>query len=168
MNKRIIKLTKLKLHSSLLSHPIDFFESEFFLKNYPPASEASREGANLTERKNPHTPLYGVKEFVCLPVCLLPNSTPIISGLAEQNGMKFFWGISGKNGNFTRDLSSNQNQKRFEKKLAGLAARAVFVGSFYKSLDLHHSQGGMKFATQISPLLNLFIVFMPKVPQKVK
>ena len=29
-------------------------------------SEASREVANLTGRKNPHTPLYGVKEFVCL------------------------------------------------------------------------------------------------------
>ena len=36
--------------------------------NYPPASEASREVANLTERKNPHTPVYGVKEFVCLSV----------------------------------------------------------------------------------------------------
>ena len=46
--------------------------------NYPPASEASREVANLNERKNPHTPpVYCVKEFVCL----LPNLTPIISGL---------------------------------------------------------------------------------------
>ena len=36
---------------------------------YPPASEASREVANLTERKNPHTPVYDVKEFVCLSVC---------------------------------------------------------------------------------------------------
>ena len=39
---------------------------EFGLNNclccYPPASKASREEANLTERKNPHTPLYGVKE----------------------------------------------------------------------------------------------------------
>ena len=25
-----------------------------------------REVANLTERKNPHTPVYGVKKFVCL------------------------------------------------------------------------------------------------------
>ena len=31
-----------------------------------PASEASREVANLTWRKNPHTPIYGVKEFVCV------------------------------------------------------------------------------------------------------
>ena len=40
--------------------------------NYTPASEANREVANLTERKNQHTPVYGVKEFlsVCLSVCL--------------------------------------------------------------------------------------------------
>ena len=37
--------------------------------HYPPASEASREVANLTWRKNPHPPVYGVKEFVCLSVC---------------------------------------------------------------------------------------------------
>ena len=51
---------------------------------YPLASEASREVENLTERKNPHTPVYGVKEFVCLWSTL----TPIISGVAEQNGLK--------------------------------------------------------------------------------
>ena len=33
-----------------------------------PVSEASREVANLTERKNTHPPVYGVKEFVCLSV----------------------------------------------------------------------------------------------------
>ena len=33
---------------------------------YPPASKASREVANLTERKNQHSPVYGVKEFVHL------------------------------------------------------------------------------------------------------
>ena len=33
----------------------------------PPASEASREVENLTRRKNPHTPVYGVKESI-LPV----------------------------------------------------------------------------------------------------
>ena len=35
----------------------------------PPASKARREVANLTEGKSLHTPVYGVKEFVCLPVC---------------------------------------------------------------------------------------------------
>ena len=35
-----------------------------------PASEASRELANLTWRKNTHTLVYGVKEFVYLSVCL--------------------------------------------------------------------------------------------------
>ena len=39
------------------------------LNFYPPASKASREVANLTERKNPHTPVHGVKEFVRLSVC---------------------------------------------------------------------------------------------------
>ena len=38
------------------------------LVHYPPASEASREVANLTEIKNPHAPVYGVKEFVRLSV----------------------------------------------------------------------------------------------------
>ena len=42
----------------------------------PPGSEASREVANLTERKNPHTLVYGVKEFVCLSVCLLQCVPP--------------------------------------------------------------------------------------------
>ena len=37
----------------------------FLVVNYPPASEASREGANFIERKNLHYPVYGVKEFVC-------------------------------------------------------------------------------------------------------
>ena len=36
---------------------------------YPPESEAGREVANLTERKNPHASVYGAKEFVCLSVC---------------------------------------------------------------------------------------------------
>ena len=54
----------------------------------PPARKASREVANLTERKNPPTPVYGVKEFVRLSVCLWSTLTPIISGLAKQNGLK--------------------------------------------------------------------------------
>ena len=32
-------------------------------------SKARREVANLTERKNAHPPIYGVKEFVRLSVC---------------------------------------------------------------------------------------------------
>ena len=45
----------------------NFITVQFIIKN-PPASEAIREEAHLTERKNPHTLLYGVKEFVCLSV----------------------------------------------------------------------------------------------------
>ena len=87
-----------------------------------------------TERKNPHAPVFGVKEFVCQSLF---------------------------------DLSSNQNQKPFEKKFATLAARAVFVNLFslQKQLindflagnnysDLPYLQRVMKFAIQISPLLN--------------
>ena len=36
-------------------------------------SEASRQVANLTERIHPHTPVYGVKEFVCLSVKIALN-----------------------------------------------------------------------------------------------
>ena len=50
---------------------------------YPPASEASRDVANLTERRNPQTPYMVSKN---LPVGLLPNLTPDISGLANRMG----------------------------------------------------------------------------------
>ena len=46
------------------------------------------EVANWTESKNPHTPVYGVKEFVCLSVRLWQTLTPIISRLPKQNGLK--------------------------------------------------------------------------------
>ena len=48
------------------------------------ASDLSREVANLTEIKNPHTPVYGVKEFVCLSVCL-----PVVIYAPFAGGMKF-------------------------------------------------------------------------------
>ena len=57
------------------------------LSFYPPAREVSSDVANLTERKNPHAPVNGVKEFVCVSVT---NFDPNFSGLAEQNGLKFF------------------------------------------------------------------------------
>ena len=37
---------------------------------YLPASKASREVENFDWKKNPHTLVYGVKEFVTLSVCL--------------------------------------------------------------------------------------------------
>ena len=67
----------------------------------------SREVANFTERKNTHTPVYGVKELVCLSVT-----------------------------NF--DLNY------------------LRTGEIENYSDLHHLLGGMKFATQILPLLNYF------------
>ena len=35
----------------------------------PLPAKRVKELANLIERKNPHTPVYGIKEFVCLYVC---------------------------------------------------------------------------------------------------
>ena len=70
-------------------------ETEMFKQMFIPL-QAKR----VTERKNPHAPVFGVKEFVCQSLF---------------------------------DLSSNQNQKPFEKKLATLAARAVFVNLFFPS-----------------------------------
>ena len=58
-----------------------------------------RDVANLNERKNPLTHMFGVKGFVCLST----TSTPIITGLAKlnypdrhhfQRGMKFASQIS--------------------------------------------------------------------------
>ena len=40
----------------------------------PPASEVNREVANLTERKNLHTPVYGAKEYTII-FYLQVNST---------------------------------------------------------------------------------------------
>ena len=75
-SKRFLKL--LQISSS------EYFKTSFIIKdsgspeqryyrfnlktrNYPPASEASREVANLTERKNPHTP---VPRIWCQRICL--------------------------------------------------------------------------------------------------
>ena len=84
---------------------------------FPPAKEANREVANLTERKNPHTLVYGFKEFVCLS---LTNFDPNYPGTGRTELPR---------------LSSNQNQKPIEKKFAGLAARAVFVSLFSKTAN---------------------------------
>ena len=43
-------------------------------------SEANREEANFTQRKNQHTPVYGEKN---LSGCMSQNFTPIISVLAK-------------------------------------------------------------------------------------
>ena len=58
---------------------------------YPPGSEASMEVANLTERKNLHTPLYGIKEFVCLSVVNFDPNRLYLSALftmfaSSENG----------------------------------------------------------------------------------
>ena len=61
------------------------------MKVYPPASEASREVANLL-KENIHIPPYMVSKnlSVCMSVRLGQTLTPIISGLAKQNRLKKF------------------------------------------------------------------------------
>ena len=65
--KQLQKLFNIKYCNPYLQKLVRLYTEpniEFCLKSiYPPASEASREVANVTERKNPHTPEYGVKEF---------------------------------------------------------------------------------------------------------
>ena len=46
---------------------------------YPPVREASRELANITVRKNPHTPVHCVKEFVCLSVVVSETKSLIFA-----------------------------------------------------------------------------------------
>ena len=55
-----------------------FFKDVHFYKSFylilffiPLQARRVREVANLTERKNPHISVYGVKEFVCLSVTIL-------------------------------------------------------------------------------------------------
>ena len=65
----------------------EIIETNSLTMGYPPASKASREVANLTERKNPHTPVYDVKEFVCVCPSVI-NFDPTYLGLAKRNGKK--------------------------------------------------------------------------------
>ena len=51
-----------------------------------PASEASREVANLTERKNQHTPIYGVKNLsICLSVTKFDPNYRLKSNFLHKN-----------------------------------------------------------------------------------
>ena len=59
------------------------------MKYYPPASKVSREVANLTERKNPHYPVYGVKR-ICLSVCMSVCSPVGLSIYKKTEILKFY------------------------------------------------------------------------------
>ena len=67
MYEKVLGLLQLSQLLNLGSRLIEWVEMCLKLF-YHPASLANREVANLTERKNLHTPVYGVKEFVCLSV----------------------------------------------------------------------------------------------------
>ena len=57
---------------------------------YPPASEVRRKVANLTWRENPHTPIYGVKNFFSLSVATGKIEwAKILGGFIYRNKQKF-------------------------------------------------------------------------------
>ena len=87
--------------------------------------------ANLTERKNPHTHVYGVKEFFCLSVCL-----SVIKSGPGRGCSRIL-----RTGNFPHFPGKNLVPKKRDRERRPLP-------------DLPHLQGVMKFTTQISPLLN--------------
>ena len=69
--RRILDSNDIGDHLRFHVAPLSLFPREIFCTKtqnqiifYLPAGEVSREVANLSERKNLHTPVYGVKEFV--------------------------------------------------------------------------------------------------------
>ena len=106
--------------------------------------------------------------------------TPIISGLAKQNGLKKIKDIYGKNlchkffkviiffrqsmgtqnGNFTKDCTIWMKSLHVLLPELFLYAHfcfknSQFLNKFYPYS--HHLQGGIKFITQISRLLNFYV-----------
>ena len=126
-----------------------FIRNSFYeyISCYPQQAKRVREVANLTERKNSHTPVYGVKEFVRLSVCLSvinfdPNyfRTDITEcakkiGYLWQNecSQKFIFFPSStlaQNVNFTNFFSIPSftlNKRPYQKKIPHLTVGAVFV-----------------------------------------
>ena len=106
--------------------------------------------ANLTERKNPHTPIYGVKEFVCLSVT---KFNPNYLRTGETEWAEIFLGHLWQKG-----ISQNL---LFIPKMAGRAgAEGRKIRLFNTKINTQTftiRTGGMKFATQISPQLNWLV-----------
>ena len=114
---------------------------------YPPASEASMEianlAANLTEWKNPLTPVYGVKEVFRLSVTKfdpnylrtgkkewakkfdLSTMKVFFLGFWKRSHIQITWILAEE---WPR---TKQNQKPIEKKLARFAARAAYESRFF-------------------------------------
>ena len=116
------------------------FDAKKIIIILSPYEQSKKGSSKFNWKKNPHTPVNGVKEFVCLSLV-----------------------------NFDPNHLKTGRTEGAENKFATLAARAVFVGLFLLKKQLiydflaannypysPHSQRGMKFATQISPLLNYY------------
>ena len=105
---------------------------------YPPVSKASKGGGKFSRKKKSTYPRIWCQR-TCLSVCLWSTLTQIISGLAEQNGLK--------NCNFGC-------QSCFCKPVFFLRQLIYDFLAENNYPDSPHLQGGMKLATHISPLLN--------------
>ena len=95
-----------------------------------------------------------MKEKICIPPYMLKQ--PYFSCRAWELKVVIYKSLF--------DLSSNQNQKPFEKKFATLAARAVFVSLFFHQKQLiydflagnnYHSQGGLSLGFLSEALISL-------------
>ena len=166
------------------------------MKNLSPASKGSREVANLTWRKNLHTPVYGVKEFVCLSVM---NFDPNYLRTGKIEWAEIFWGYLSKSHipklycnlnlllklvnskQWGMETANTQKTKSHFKKGSQVLLPGLFLWACFhpfwqkKSIFLLNllprlatfaggggGVGGMKFATQISPILNLIMAFLQK------
>ena len=113
-------------------------------------SETSREVANLTETKHSHTPVHGVKEFVCLSVTKLdPNSL--------RTGKTEWAEIFSR----TSMAKSHVSKKIWSGKVAGRAGAKGQNSNNYP--EWPHSQGDMKLATQFHLYLIGCIYVMEKL-----
>ena len=70
---------------------IEFIRGLVLFVYYPPATEASKEVANLKERKNSHT---HVQEFVTLSVCLSQTFEPNYLRTGRTVWAEICWGTS--------------------------------------------------------------------------
>ena len=126
--------------------------SFFFFLPFSPASEGSREVANLTWRKNPHTPVYGAKEFVCLSVCLSvcyefwPKCYIHILKSPDQHGAILFQTLCL----FTTKLSAKESAWLHIPKIVNKIISEDLVYKFV----VHGTQDTKAISTRLRKLLN--------------
>ena len=125
----LLKLQKMLRGSSVQFFTLILTDRSKYQEFYPPASKASREVANLNERKNPHTPLYIVSKN--LSVCLFTKLDPNYLRTGKTKWAEIFSGTSM--------AKSHVSKKIWSGKVAG---RAGAKGQNSNNCpDWPHSQG---------------------------